>query len=209
MKLFKRILLQVLGYFIMSSGIALILHGKQGAFPYDAISFYLAELIPVDFLTVGRASFIIGISWTILNFILIKNWRIFFSLIVVFSIGSFIDFFDLIVFKGFYPTTFFMNALISVVGLVIVCFAVGIVVLNKSLPAAPSEIALVYLSSKIKTGWVPKIIIEGGLAVIAVILGLIYGNLFQIGWFTILCAFGCGPMINFFRKILIKYIPEY
>lgn len=209
MKLFRRILLQIFGYAFMASGIAMIIHGKQGSFPYDAISFYLSELIPLDFLTIGTASIIIGVTWTILNAILNKSLKVFLSLIVVATIGLIIDFFYYTVFGAYVADNLLINIIISVVGLVIVCFSVGIVVLNKSLPAAPSEIALIFLSSRIKIGWLPKIIIEGGLATIALILGIIYGDISQIGWFTLLCVFGCGPMINFFRSILIKYIPEY
>lgn len=209
MQLFKRILLQIFGYSFMAFGIAMIIRSNQGSFPYDAISFYLSELIPIDFLTIGVASILIGITWSILNFIILKKLKVFLSLIIVFTIGYLIDLFYYIVLGSYDASNTIMNIMVAVVGLIIVCFSVGIIVLNKSLPGAPSETTLVYLQTKIKSNWAPKLIIEGSLALIAFVLGLIYGDLFQLGWFTLLCVFGCGPMINLFSRLFKNVIGEY
>ncbi len=209
MKLFRRILLHIFGFLIMTFAVSLILKTKQGAFPYDAISYYVSNLIDHPFFTIGVSSIIFGLIWVALNYILIKKVTVFWSLIIVFGFGYLMDFWLIYVLKDYAVSETWLNVVFALVGLVLLGFSLAIIISNKSLPLAPSEVFMVHITKYTKKSWLSKIYIEGVLILIAFILASISKEYTQLSWFTFVSVVTVGPVINFFQHIVSKFIADY
>ncbi|WP_162146959.1 hypothetical protein [Acholeplasma granularum] len=211
MKLFKRIMLHVFGFAIMTFAVSLIVKTEQGAFPYDAISYYLSKIIDHEFVTIGVASIFFGLTWVLVNFIIIKKAYVFWSLIIVFGFGSLMDIWFANVLVHYNPQNheIWFNALLAFTGLILVGFSLSIIIRNKSLPLAPSEVFLVYLTGYTKKTWLSKVLIETVMIGLALLLAVIAKDFVQIGWFTIVSAFLLGIIISLFEKVVKPIISDY
>lgn len=210
MKLFKKIMTHIVGFSIMTFAVSLIVKTEQGAFPYDAISYYLSELIPNDFFTIGMSSILFGLAWVLLNFVIIKKPYVFWSLIIVFGFGSLMDlwFKYVLVHYSAAGHDMWFNAAMAFVGLILLGFSLSIIITNKTMPLAPSEVFLVHLKNFIKKTWVAKVAIEAVMISIAITLAFIANNFIQIGWFTLVSAFLLGPIIGQFEKVVVPVLGD-
>lgn len=209
MKLFRRILLHMFGFLLMTLSVSIIIKTKQGAFPYDAISYYLSILIDHDFFTIGVSSIIFGLIWVILNFIVIKDVKVFWSLIIVFGFGYLMDLWFAFVLVHYNVSEMWLNGLVALGALFLLGFSLSIIISNKSLPLAPSEVFMVHIIKYTKKSWIAKIYIEMTLIVIALILATMAGNYEQISWFTFVSVVLVGPFITINQKFVGKFIKDY
>src|SRR5690554_1073042 len=116
----------------MTFAVSLIVKTEQGAFPYDAISYYIAYLIPHDFITIGVASIIFGTIWVLLNFIIIKKAYVFLSLIIVFGFGTMMDlwFEHVLIYYEAVGHDLWFNMMMAFVGLALLGFSLSIIITN-------------------------------------------------------------------------------
>lgn len=207
MKLFKRLLLHVFGYAIVSFGISVIIQANIGLFPYDAISSYISDLLG-NKIGIGTASIIVSFIIAVLNFILIKKWRTFLSMMNAVIVGVLIDLFMILV-SGISVTGTFYPYIVGLVGLIISGIGIAVVIFNESLPVAPSEQLLIYLNTKTHRPLISKLIIEGSLLITAIILGVLTGNFEYITWVTFALIFLISPVVDLAYKVLKKFISIY
>jgi uncharacterized membrane protein YczE len=210
MKLLKKIMVHIFGFSIMTFAVSLIVKTEQGAFPYDAISFYISDLINHPFITIGMASIIFGLLWVLLNYAIIKKLYVFWSLIIVFGFGSLMDLWFEFVLVYYEPSghEMWFNAMMAFVGLILLGFSLSIIITNKTMPLAPSEVFLVHITQFTKKTWISKVLIETVMISLAVILAWIAGDFVQIGWFTAVSAFLLGSIIGMFEKIVVPILGD-
>ncbi len=209
MKLFRRILLHILGFALLSFSVALILKTNQGSFPYDGIAYYISMLINHPFFTIGVASIIFGFVWVLLNLILIRKWYVLQSAIIVFTFGYFMDFWYYIVFNDYSITEVWLNAIIAVASLVVLGFSISLIIFNKRFPMGPSEIFLTHITTFTKKTLLSKLYIELALITILFTLAIIAGSFEQFGWFTFVSVIMIAPVISYSQKFLSKFIEVY
>src|SRR5690554_1498099 len=204
MKLFKKIVVHVIGFAIMTFAVSLIVKTEQGAFPYDAISYYISTLISHEFFTIGMSSIIFGVIWVLINFAIIKKVYVFWSLIIVFGFGSLMDlwFQHVLIYYNSSGHELWFNVVMAFVGLILLGFSLSIIITNYTMPLAPSEVFLVYITKYTKKTWISKVLIETVMIIVAITLALIAGNFIQIGWFTIVSALLLGSIIGMFEKVV-------
>lgn len=210
MKLFKKIIVHVIGFSIMTFAVSLIVKSEQGAFPYDAISYYISQLIPHDFMTIGRASILFGSIWIILNFIVIKKAYVFWSFIIVLGFGSLMDIWFLTLLSSYSAINhdLWFNVIMAFFGLILLGFSLSIIITNKTMPMAPSEVFLIHIKQFINKTWIAKVFIEIVMIVLAILLATIAKDFIQIGWFTLVSAFLLGPIIGQFEKIVVPALGD-
>lgn len=209
MRLFRRILLHIIGFALLSFSVALILKTNQGSFPYDGITYYISILINHPIFTIGVSSIIFGALWVLLNLILIKKWYVLQSLIVVFTFGYFMDFWYYLVFNDYHITEVWLNALIAVASLFILGFSISLIIFNKRFPIGPAEVFLIHITKYTKKTLLSKLYIESTLTVILLVFAVIAGTFEQVGWFTFVSVILIAPVISYSQKLLSRFIEVY
>jgi len=202
-----RVLLHVIGYLIIALGVVLIYRAEQGAYPIDAVSYYLNELIPgID---LGIASIIINGAWVILNFILIRKWQTLGSFIIVFTFGYLINLWDWIIPANLTQYGLLLQIPLALSGLVLLGAGIALIMFNARFPLTPSEVCFLFVNEKVNSTVKTKLIIEVTMITIAITLAAIAGQFSQIGWLTIASVLTIGFIISFFQKIFKKFITVY
>ncbi len=198
MKLFEHIM----GFIILSLGIVFVIQARLGAGAIDAFNFYVAELLNdrFPFITIGRIAIINGIFATLLAYLLSKDKKVFIGIIFIFIVGNFIDAWQWLF--SFVPevwfSTFLMRLILASVGVIVIAIGVSFTILS-GYPPSPFERLLLVLDKKINNLSVTKIFIDGTYLIFAIILGLIYRDVFnQIGLFTIVLTFLTGFLVKHF-----------
>jgi uncharacterized membrane protein YczE len=209
MKLISRISLHIVGYFLMGLAVTLIYRSHQGAYPIDAMTYYVHLISNHPFITIGMASIILNTLWAVFNFILSKKPQMFLSLILVFTFGYMIDFWNVWILKDFYIEDAFVQFLTGLSALILLSAAIALVTFNKRFPVTPSEAFLIFLADKLKHTAKAKILMELILTLIAITLALISWNFTQLGWLTVASVLFIGYIILFFQKIFSKFILVY
>lgn len=210
MYLTKRILIHLAGYLVMGLGVIFMYRALQGSFPYDAISHYITVLVNQSWMTLGFASMIFGTAYTLLNFAIMRKWQVFIGLIPVYTFGFVLNFWELIIPKGYSWGHPFLNGTMAIVGLFIYGLGIAMLLVNKKFPIAPSELMMMYLKVKLNNKtFLAKLIIEISLITIAMTLAWITQDFSQIGWFTFASVILIGPIIQFFEKFTVKLFGIY
>ena len=93
-----------LGTLVIALGVVLVIKSTLGTGPWDTLFIVLARKI--EPLTIGLSAIIMTILLTALTVILRKDIRLFLMAIPIVMVGTFIDFFDLVVFENYIPTGF-------------------------------------------------------------------------------------------------------
>lgn len=202
-----RILLHIIGYLAIGLGVVLIYRANQGAYPIDAMSFYLSELIPS--LSIGNASIIINGAWVVLNFILIRKWHTLLSFLIVLSFGYIIDFWNLWILKDLVISGIVFQILGALGGLILLGGGIALIMFNTKFPLTPSEVFFIWLNDKVKSTVKTKLMIEATLITMAITMAFIASDWSQIGWFTVIAVLTMGSVISIFQKIFKKFIPVY
>jgi uncharacterized membrane protein YczE len=188
-----RILVYSLGILLTSLGLALIIKSEMGAANWTALNFYLSKLIG---LTVGIWTYLTATVVYLLSSYFDKKWKNPLSVLTIFFIGSALDLWNMVV------SGIVLNGILSyLLGLLLFCLGVAVNI-KSTLPPAPYEQLPLVLSKKYNVSFIfTKIGIEFIAISFAVVVGLVYGNVFeQIYFGTFVFVFALGPIITFFMK---------
>lgn len=189
-------LFYIVGLAFLSFGISAMILSNLGAGPWDAMYVGLAENLG---LTVGRWVLIMGILIILVNSFLLKKIPDFLAIITIFLIGSFIDFWLLVVFLDFVPANMGIRIIMLFSGILII--AVGIAFYLQS-NFARNPVDNLMMAIQLRTGKslaFTKTMIEVSVLIIAFIIGG------PIGIGTIIVTLVIGPLIQLFYKPVTKF----
>ncbi|GAE26357.1 hypothetical protein JCM9140_2412 [Halalkalibacter wakoensis JCM 9140] len=111
------------GLIIVSFGVALTILANLGAGPWDALNVGLAHLTPFS---VGNWVIIVGVILIIVNALLTKSKPVLVSLLSIFIVGIFIDFWLLVVFPTFYVQELILQVVMMIFGIVVLAFGASL-----------------------------------------------------------------------------------
>ncbi|KIL51818.1 YczE/YyaS/YitT family protein [Jeotgalibacillus soli] len=189
-------LFYLVGLLLLSFGICMLIFADLGAGPWDAMYVGLSQKMG---LTVGTWVFIVGFLLILLNALLLKKKPDFFAVITIFLIGSFIDFWLIMVFSELVVTSMAIRVSMLVSGIFIMAIGISFYLQSNF---ARNPIDNLMLAVQYRTGKslsFSKTIMEVTVLVIALIIGG------PIGIGTVLVAFGIGPLIQLFYKWVTKF----
>lgn len=185
-----KIVLNLLGLFLCSFGIVLLIESSLGASPWDVFQVGMTNYVDI---TIGQASQIIAFIIVIINlfFKVIPGVG---TILNAFFVGYFIDL--IYKFNILKPESLLFKLLYFCVGMIF--FGFGIVIALKAKIGVGSRDALMEVLVNLSKQSVVKI--RSILEIIAGIFGIVLGGPFGIG--TLVAAFSLGYIINFAAKIL-------
>jgi len=197
----KRIIVHMSGFFLISFGIVGIIMSKLGAAPIDAFNYFMYVLTP---LSLGTWAIITGVFAAVVSFIIDRKKNILISVALLFMIGALIDLwkylFELLPLSLLESYAF--RVPLALFSLIIVSFGVALTLIT-GLPSSPFERLLLSFNRWIKNLTLTKIMIEGTFLVLAIILGLVTGELLtQVHIFTVVLTFSIGPLVSLFMRWL-------
>jgi len=201
--LFKKYVVHIFGFFLVSFGIVGVIFAGRGAAPVDAFNYFVWTLTP---LSLGTIAVITGLSVALLAFVFDQNRNMIWSIFFLFSIGVFIDMWKLI--YDLLPQNTFDSDLISYP---FALFCIAVIALGTSLtlttglPSSPFERLMLVLNRKVHSIKYSKMIIEGVFFLLAIILGLMTNLLFeQVNVVTVLLTLLNGPLVGLFSGLMMK-----
>ncbi|MGP7818277.1 YczE/YyaS/YitT family protein [Niallia sp. 01092] len=190
MSVFYRSLFYIIGLIILSFGATLTIKANLGAGPWDALNVGLSHLIG---LTIGSWIVIIGIVLIFVNGLLLKKRPDILSLITVFIIGFFVDFWMAALLNSFNYFYFKNQFVLLIAGLIIAGLGIAMY-LQARFPLNPIDHFMVSMQTRFGLNiMAAKLIGE----VLALLFALLVNG--PIGLGTVIIAFGIGPAIQFFH----------
>lgn len=191
----KTILLYILGFIMTALGINLLLRSELGAGPWDAVTFNLSVL---SNLTLGVSSALINI--VLMAFIIISNKNLKYVLLIIpiLFTSVAIDFWDLIVFRDYYPLVFLERLSFFLGGSYIITLGLAIIFSTGFIAMIFEELTRTLMDVyRIRPFFKARIVIEAFAIISAIILGLIaHIGLGAISYGTIFLALFIGPVIT-------------
>lgn len=179
----------VVGLIILTAGVALIIKAGLGASAWDALAVGQSNLFN---LTVGTFVFINGIILMFINAFLLKKKPELLAAGTIFIIGLLIDFWLLIVFKGFNPTDIVLQVLTLIIG--ILTLGVGIAIyLQAKFPASPMDTLMIAIHKRFKLNLRNSRILSEGFALL---MAFIFRGAIGVG--TIVVTLTLGPVVQYF-----------
>ncbi len=203
----KKIIAQLLGFFVISFGIVGIIYSKLGAAPIDAFNYFLYTITP---LSLGTITVLSGVLVAAICFIVERKWSILFSIVFLFTVGIFVDLwkymFDLL------PQVWFEDLWVRIplalVSLVFITFGVAITI-STGLTMAPYEQMMLIIDRKVHNLGLSKMLIEGTFLLMAIFLGIYTKQLWdQVFIMTIVITLVNGPLSHQFVKLIKKIKKE-
>ncbi|MDO9629566.1 MAG: hypothetical protein Q7I99_06670 [Acholeplasmataceae bacterium] len=199
----KKVFYHVIGFVLVAFGIVGIIFSRLGASPIDAFNYFLYTLTP---LSLGTVAVLLGLTVSLVCFLIEKKKDMIYSVIFLFIIGILIDSWKFLF--EFIPAdvliSFYFRIPLAIFSLFVVCFGVAIT-MTTGLPSLPFERLLYIINKKVKSIKWTKIMIEGTFFIFAVILGTITNQLFeQVHVFTVVLVMFTGPLISMFIDIINK-----
>ena len=191
--LWLRLFLYLIGVGIMPLGVVLTINSHFGAGGVDAFNFALAEVLGIEtsFAIYGMAFLVV-----LLTACIRRSFPRFTTFIASFLMGIFTDFWKGIL-SGIQGTDLISQALIMLLGLIVIGFAVAAYMCS-DFPTNPNDDFVVALHEKGISIRVAKMSFD----IVHVVAAFILGG--EIGAGTILCTFVLGPVIDIFHKLLQK-----
>ncbi len=174
--LFLHIALQfVLGIFILVFGVNMMIRSLLGPAPWDTFTYHLHALLNV---TLGISAFIIQCTLIIIIMALRKSWQYSYIFTSIITISVAFDFWDLIVFRDYYPEGLFLRWIFYLGGITLLSFGLGLVVLTRFKATVVDELMLLFMDFfKTKNVFMTRMLVEG----IGLSMGLIIGLLAGLG----------------------------
>ncbi|PPA70880.1 YczE/YyaS/YitT family protein [Jeotgalibacillus proteolyticus] len=182
-------LFYLIGLFILSFGISLMIIADLGAGPWDAFYVALADLVG---LTVGTWIFIIGILLIVINGVLMKKRPDFLAAITIIIMSFLIDFWLLIAFGDFLISGVLARSLMLGGGILSIAAGVSLY-LQANFAQNPIDGLMIAVHTR--TGLSlsrSKTVLEVGILIVALVIGG------PIGVGTVIVALGIGPLIQLF-----------
>ncbi|MCK0472452.1 YitT family protein [Halalkalibacter sp. APA_J-10(15)] len=192
-----RILSYVGGLFIVSFGISLTIISGLGTGAWDALNVGLANMTTY---TVGNWVIFIGVALIFLNALLTKSKPELFSIVTIFVLGYFIDFWLLYIFSNTFFATFLLQLIVLCLGIVIIAFGASIY-LQAKFARIPVDGLMFAIKGLLKVNFlIAKTVTE----VLALAIAYFVGG--PIGLGTILVTVLIGPLIQWFYPRVEKKI---
>lgn len=183
----KRIVTYIVGLFVLSLGVVLLIKADVGVAPWDALYVGLSKTIG---LTVGSWIFIVGSFVIVINSMIKKGTTNILSLLPVLIIGFFVDILNLSILSFIEIEYVYTRWMLFLIGLFIL--ASGIVFyIRASFPLVPNDGLMIAIMER--TGWnirVSKTIGES----LALLLAYFFNGPIGIG--TIVVTFSLGSLIQ-------------
>lgn len=202
----KKIITQMLGFFIVALGIVGIVYARLGAAPIDAFNYFVYTITP---LSLGTLTVMSGVLVAVICFIIDRKWSILISVGFLFTVGIFVDawkwVFDLL------PAVLFMELYyripLALISLFFITFGVALTI-STGLTMAPYEQLMLIINRKVHHLGLSKMMIEGTFLVMAIILGIYTRQLWdQVFVMTVIITLVNGPLSHYFYTLIKKRKP--
>jgi uncharacterized protein len=192
------------GFVIISIGIVGIIMSRLGAAPIDAFNYFVYTLTPYS---LGTIAILTGLLAAAVAFAIEKKKDIWISVAFLFLIGLLIDLwkylFEMI--PQDILTSYYFRVPLAAFSLIIVSYGVSLTIVS-GLPSSPFERLLLALTKYTKNLMLTKIAIEGTFLILAIILGILSGQLFeQVHIYTVVLTFSIGPLVSVFMKLSAQH----
>ena len=202
MKFNKRnIFFYFFGFFILGLGVTSMIISDFGAGPWDTVTKNLSVLIG---LSLGTTSFIIAVILMVIVLGYTRKWKLIFMLIPILLVALSLDFWDIVIFGGYFPSTIFLRTLFYILGVIVIPLGLAFIISSK-FPAFVFDELMIMLMTIFKTDKVAaiRVVIE----ITGITLGTIFGfsagvRFGAVGVGSVLMAIVLGPILAFFLKIL-------
>ncbi len=180
-------LLAAVALFFNGLGVYLTIHASIGAGPWDVLNLGISKTFGILY---GTASIIVSVTILVIDIIMREPIGIamFIDAIVVGKSVDFFNFIDVIP----VPKNLWLSILMLIIGLVIMGYT-QFLYMKAALGCGPRDTLLVGLSKRMKK--IPIGVISIVLLGLATLGGYLLGGPVGIG--TIICAFTCGPIMQF------------
>lgn len=208
-----KLLLYIMGLFILGLAISIVLRTKIGSGAWDAVSYNL-HMLTNQKITVGTAGQIIGIILLSIILIYRRQLKYAFTLIPILITGFFIDLWNLIILKNFFINELYAQILFFALAVFLLPFALSLMIQSGLSSMVFDEFTYVLMDFfKAKSFTLVRICFEIFAVILAISFGLIAGGqLYEVKYGTIVMAFTIGPLIdlylNLYKKMFSKKVVE-
>ena len=207
-----RLILLVVGLFVMAFGIALSIRSDLGTTPISSAPFVYHLIYPG--ITVGTFSVLLNLILFVFQALLLKhdfNKHYFWQIVALVLCGSFVDL-HLYLLEGVQPGNYLAKWLLSLSGCVVIAFGIFMQV-KADVTLLPAEGFVMALSGKLnKTFGTVKIIVDSTLVLFSVISIFLFINHFEgVREGTVVAALLIGFIVQFYQSkitVLDKWIGE-
>lgn len=202
-----RILIYIIGVFLMSLGIGISIYADLGVSPVSSVAYAvsLATGFTVGTLTIATNFFYVGIQVLITRKLDIKE--AFIQLVIAFMFGFFIDS-SLFLVRTFLPepSNFLMQWLYLIISLFIIALGLtGYINMNFTLMPYDELTNVISRHYRISYGQA-RIVGDTSNVVLALVIGLVFLSSFgSVGIGTVVASLSVGRIINLLLKINEKY----
>ena len=181
----------------MAIAISMIIATSVGASPYDALNEYLRMLLKVHPNQLGYVSTTMGVILTLIVYYFNRDKKVFISIFFLVLIGLFINGSLTLIYKtDIKQAHIVVKYVLALISLFVLGFGTALTLTTGLTPSTLEEVALL-VNQKVKNFSIAKVLLDFLFLVIAVILGLILGDVFaQINFFTIVMMAFTGPVID-------------
>ncbi len=193
----KKLFIHVVGLLLMAIAISMIIATSVGASPYDALNEYLRMLLKVHPNQLGYVSTTMGVILTLIVYYFNRDKKVFISIFFLVLIGLFINGSLTLIYKtDIKQAHIVVKYVLALISLFVLGFGTALTLTTGLTPSTLEEVALL-VNQKVKNFSIAKVLLDFVFLVIAVILGLILGDVFaQINFFTIVMMAFTGPVID-------------
>ena len=181
----------------MAIAISMIIATSVGASPYDALNEYLRMLLKVHPNQLGYVTTTMGAILTLIVYYFKRDKKVFISIFFLVLIGLFINGSLTLIYKtDIKQAHIVVKYVLALISLFVLGFGTALTLTTGLTPSTLEEVALL-VNQKVKNFSIAKVLLDFVFLVIAVILGLILGDVFaQINFFTIVMMAFTGPVID-------------
>ena len=195
----ERSLFYIVGLFILTLGVALVIKSGLGASAWDALAVGESAMFN---LTVGSFVFINGIVLIFINAFILKKKPEVLAAISILIIGLLIDFWLLVVLNDYSPQEVVLQSTTLLVG--ILSLGVGVAIyLQAGFPASPMDTLMVAIHTRFNLSLrVSRIISEG----FALSLAFLFQGAIGIG--TIIVTLTLGFVVQYFYPVFEQLLKK-
>ncbi len=205
----SNLLLYVFGVFSLGLAINLMKSSNLGSGAWDTVSINIRDYINIDieWITIGMVSIVITTIIMLIVLLYRKQAVLLFMIVPIISIGSVIDFWNIVVFNDYYATSMIVRVLFYVSGIFIIPLSLSLMI-KSTFPATVFDEFMLIIAEIFKTNniAIPRFAIEFlGLAIGTVFGYLTYasvGHLGAVNFGSIIVTFVLGPIMAFYFRVL-------
>lgn len=185
----------LVGLALLSLGVSMMILADLGAGPWDAMYVGLSGKIG---LTVGSWVFIVGVLLIIINALLLKATPDYLAVITILLIGSFIDFWLLVVFAQIGSISIWIRIGVLTIGILLIAIGISCYLQSK---LARNPVDNLMMTIRLRTGKSISFT-KTSMELVVFVLAFFAGGPIGIG--TIIVTFIMGPLIQVFYTPVTK-----